>query len=107
MTMDIPDELFCGDSGEGAAYGLFAIMAGISEECWCAGWMSGNEYALWQVKPGQQYGQGEITERQALLLQLLSEECDGWWYWDGDGPRFIRKALWLELTPDPPPSVET
>ena len=47
---------------------LAALMAAISEDCWCAGWMGGNEYALWKAKPGTAYGQGEITERQSRLL---------------------------------------
>ena len=45
MGCDAPDVLF-GHTIDGARYGLFAIMAGISEDCRCAGWMSGNEFAL-------------------------------------------------------------
>jgi hypothetical protein len=87
---DYYDCLYCDLASEGAQLGLFALMAGISEECWCAGWMSGNEFALWKVKPDTQYGQGVITERQARLLELLSEECDGWWMWE-DGPKFVSR----------------
>lgn len=89
------DHLFTDTASEGAALGLLALITGISEEFWCAGWMDGIEYRLWQVKPGTGYGQGVISERQSELLRLLSEECDGWWRWDG-GPRFVRSAEWLK-----------
>lgn len=90
------NDISCDLPSEGAAVGLLALMTGISEDCWCAGWMSGLEFALWDVSPGKKYGQGEITERQALLLKLLSEESNGWWYWTDDGPRFISRSEWAQ-----------
>lgn len=89
------DDVRCGAADEGAALGLLGLMTGISEEFWCAGWMSGLEFSLWGVPAGMRYGQGNITERQSQLLKLLSDECDGWWWWN-DGAKFIRKADWLE-----------
>jgi hypothetical protein len=90
-----PNEVSCGDTAEGAALGLLGIMTGISEEFWCAGWMSGLEYDLWLAEAGKHYGQGQLTERQATLLKLLSEESGGWWRWDKDkGPKFIRLDAW-------------
>lgn len=86
----------CGSPDEGAQIGLAGLMSGISEDLWCAGWLMGNEYALWQAKPGQRYGMGEITERQATLLRLLSEEADGWFRWDDErGLVFVRMKAWL------------
>lgn len=84
----------CEDTSDGAAVGLLGLMKGISEEYWCAGWMSGLEFDLWQAPAWKRYGQGVITERQATLLRLLSEECDGWWYYDND-PQFIRRKDWI------------
>lgn len=98
-----PDDCLCGGPDEGAALGLLGLMTGISEENWCAGWMSGLEYSLWEVKPGTEYGQGAITERQATLLRLLSEECDGWWRWVNDKPQFIRRQDWVNLLPGDKP----
>jgi hypothetical protein len=90
----------CDTTDEAASVGLLALMTGMSEEFWCAGWMMGMEYSLWRVTVGQPFGQGIITERQATLLRLLSEECDGWWMWvDDDGPAFIRTEQWLILNP--------
>lgn len=97
MIENDPNDIQCGDAEEGAALGLLGMILGISEEFWCAGWMSGIEYDLWCVEAGKNYGQGVITERQAMLLRLLSEECSGWWYWhNNDGPKFIRLDKWRE-----------
>jgi hypothetical protein len=90
----------CDDRQEAAALGPLALMTGISEEFWCAGWMAGLEDALWRVQPGTKWGQGTISERQALLLRLLSEECDGWWRWeDNAGPVFVKLADWVASRP--------
>ena len=90
------NEIRCDTAGEGAAVGLLALMTGISEEYWCAGWMDGLEFALWCAPAGKQYGRGEITERQASLLRLLSAECDGWWCWKGVSPAFVSTKEWGE-----------
>ena len=91
-----PNDIQCDLAEEGAALGLLGLMKGISEEFWCAGWMSDLEFSLWQAKPGKHYGQGIITERQAELLRLLSEECGGWWFYGDAGPKFIRTEDWLK-----------
>lgn len=89
-------EIRCDLPDEGAQIGLIALMTGISEECWCAGWMSGLEYDLWQAKRGMSYGQGVITDRQSDLLRLLSEEAGGWWRWTEDGPQFVPLDEWRD-----------
>lgn len=95
MIENDPDTISCGLAEEGAALGLLGLMLGISEEFWCAGWMTGLEHDLWEAPAGKSYGMGTISERQATLLKLLSEECDGWWWWN-DGPKFIRLDTWRE-----------
>ena len=42
---------------------LYKKMSDISEDCWCAGWMMGNEYALWKILRGDRhdYGWGGIA----------------------------------------------
>ena len=84
------DRYVCGTAQSGAAQGLLALMCGISEDCYCAGWMMGLEDALWNVQPGTRYGQGTITERQTTLLRLLAEEAGGWWRWSDNGPVFVK-----------------
>ena len=88
-----PYDLLCIDTTQAARVGLLALMAGISEEFWNAGWMNGMEFSLWQVKAGTRFGQDNITERQATLLRLLAEEAGGWWVWDG-GPKFLTADEW-------------
>jgi hypothetical protein len=89
----------CDTTAEGAALGLLALMTGISEECWCAGWLQGLEFKLWNIQANSAYGRGTITERQAVLLRLLSQESEGWWHWkDGaENPQFVSLAEWLNI----------
>lgn len=102
-----PNDVFCDGADEGAALGLLGLMTGISEENWCAGWMSGLEFSLWEARAGERcYGMGVITERQSQLLKLLSEECGGWWRWDdAAGVTFIRMADWLKTLSTSPPQA--
>lgn len=94
-------EVRCDDASEGAALGLLGLMTGLSEEFWCAGWMTGMEYDLWHIEPHTRWGQGEISGRQAALLRLLHEEAGGWWAWVGvrpsAGPMFLSTEEWREL----------
>lgn len=86
--------MFCDLAEEGAQTGLLALMTGISEETWAAGWMHGIEYSLWRAAEHGHEGT-EATERQARLLKLLSEEANGWWYYhDMAGARFVRLDEW-------------
>ena len=89
--------MFCDHPSEGAATGLLALMTGISEDNWCASWMSGLELALWRARENGPLGDGQgwITQRQCDLLRLLSDEADGWWHFVDDlGPRFAPLDAW-------------
>lgn len=99
---DFANSIQCDDASEGAAYGLLALMTGISEECWCAGWMDGLEYRLWDIAISAttptRYGQGEISPRVTFLLKNLALEAGGWWiYDDTDGVKFLRTEDWISL----------
>ena len=88
------EHLFTDDPQEGASLGLLALMTGISEGYWCAGWMMGLERACWAAREAPErdhdYGMGSITQRQARLLRDLSDEAGGWWvYSDKRGPLFV------------------
>ena len=85
---------------EGAQWGLLCLMTGISEGYWCASWLTGLELALWDAAYGGERtdGMSMVTDRQAALLRLLSEEAGGWWVWDGEiGPRFLSLEEWRAL----------
>lgn len=88
---------------------LYELMSDISEECYCAGWMTGNEFFLWSVINGgnRKYGMGVVTDDQIQKLKSLSEELGGWIFWydsgsDSDkwGPKFITMEKWLEMVKD-------
>jgi hypothetical protein len=82
----------CESAAEGAALGLLGLMSGISEDYWCAGWVHGLEFDLWDAAMNAADHRFKVTARQANLLRLLSEECDGCWYWKedrDDNPQFV------------------
>lgn len=101
-TWTPPEAMYASDPREGAAYGLFALMTGLSEGLYCAGWLIGLERSLWaatmQDKPFP-FGQGEITYAQITLLRLLSEEAGGWRHWPegADGPVFVALEDWRRI----------
>ena len=73
---------------------LAHYMSGLSEEAYCAGWMSGLEYALWEVVLGRrrEYGGLPIEETQRNELRELSRRCGGWIVFDD-----AKGETWLPL----------
>lgn len=95
-----------------AAACLRYLMREISEDSWCAGWMSGLEYELWEavleakgrplveqqswggenaVRPVEEgeaghamalYGLSPIADHEAKELLRLHLAAGGWWVWD-------------------------
>lgn len=69
------------------ALALAEYMSSLSEEAWCAGWLSGLELRLWRlVLDGQlDYGWGRsFSAEHAQRLKDLSERCGGWIIFDDD-----------------------
>ena len=75
-------------------YELCQTIRDISEECWCAGWLTGCEYSIWELlqdfrqnKP-LHWGQEEDfwkSDYMIFLMQNLDKfqrQARGWWYWD-------------------------
>lgn len=74
-----------------SALALRDLMSEISEDYYCAGWLSGLENDLWRMLQdgSRRY---EITQ-----LRALHERCGGWWYYDDErGKMFIATADWLK-----------
>lgn len=69
-------------------------MSELSEEAYCAGWMDGLEYALWQVVIGdrREYGRLWISAERIAQLKRLSGECGGWIVFDEK-----REQTWVPL----------
>jgi len=89
---------------------LYETMSDISEDCYCAGWMCGNEVALWRaLQDGNlTYGMGEIDADELELCGALAKNLHGWIIWiDGEaepdlissewGPRFVDMEIWLHM----------
>jgi hypothetical protein len=77
---------------------LAELMSNISEECYCAGWMMGLEYALWDMVLGgsRRYGQSEASEAQVTEMRRLSERAGGWVRWQDDvGEVFVPLDEWV------------
>ena len=86
---------------------LYEAMSEISEDCWHAGWMTGNEHAIWDaIQNGDRtYGQTLMDESLLATCKALSVELGGWIEWRDDeqglpveqwGPYFVPMPEWLE-----------
>lgn len=81
---------------------LYEKMSAISEDCWCAGWLSGNEYTLWEILHGDrhEYGRAAVSYEDLEELWVLSQQANGW-IWTGHGrqytPQLVTFAQWRVL----------
>ena len=76
---------------------LRMVMSEISDERWCASWLAGLEYILWEVAVGKRNdvcGPDEIEQ-----LKYLSEKCGGWVVWNNQAidQKFVPIEEWLRL----------
>jgi hypothetical protein len=80
---------------------LAETMSGISEECWCAKWMRGNEFALWKAitTDNGKNGACDIPVCDLNRLRHLHKLAGGWWIWpEGeDKMRFVTTKEWLAI----------
>ncbi len=86
---------------------LFDLMSDISEEAYCAGWTSGNEFRLWAmlVEPddSRSYGRADVQMEQIAEMRRLSDRIGGWIEYvidesidrAGWGERFVPIEHWL------------
>ena len=81
-----------------AQWDLYDRMSEISEDCFCAGWIIGNEYDIWNAlqqgdpSPAQRH----MSPRLLRRCQVLSVAIGGWIYW-ADGPQFAPMPQWLAM----------
>lgn len=80
---------------------LYDLMSDVSEEHWCAGWMSGLEFDLWERAKGDgslPYGLGQIDPVLLQKLRELSEEIGGWIHMDEAGEVFfVPLEDWIDM----------
>ncbi len=62
---------------------LASYMSELSDEAYCASWIMGLEFALWEAVLGKltRYGNIDIKAEQVSRLKQLSEACGGWIRW--------------------------
>jgi hypothetical protein len=80
---------------------LATFMSDLSEKCWCAGWLIGNENALWSLMlaGGGRYGQDEVTPAEAASLKVMSDALGEWCVWSDDPQidyEFVPLAAWRD-----------
>lgn len=87
-------------------------MESLSEDCWCAAWMSGLEFQLWAIAKagGGRSGQGEVSPRRAAWLLGLAARAGGWWTfesfvdmaeWEGRAADYAQALPWVGGGPAP------
>jgi hypothetical protein len=80
---------------------LLRMMREISEDCWCAGWLTDLEFTLWSaVTTGKmESGWGVEEERDLLRMKYLHELTGGWWIWASgeQRERFVPMDEWLAI----------
>lgn len=84
---------------------LINLMKEISEDCWCAGWKRGLEYALWEIvqnPSNNEYGQGKVSLEDIQSLKEISSEIGGWFIQsDKPGaPLFVPMEEWVGIFRD-------
>ncbi len=82
-----------------AALELEQYMSELSEEAYCAGWMTGLEYALWNavINGPRDYGRLPITDAHISKLKELSNRCGGWIVFDDETEEtFIPLQEWQQ-----------
>ena len=73
------------------------VMSEISEEHWCASWLGGLEYILWDAVTGKR---NDICSSDEIeQLKYLTEKCGGWIVWDKQAinKKFVPIEEWLRL----------
>jgi hypothetical protein len=83
-----------------ARYQLRHDMSDISERCWCASWIMGNEFALWSIVQNGpcKWGQDEVDEGDIARLKEFSDISGGWFYWDDEeGEKFVPTDEWVKM----------
>jgi hypothetical protein len=67
-----------------AQHELAEYMSSLSEQAYCAGWIEGLEFSLWQAASATQptLSALRVTQEQASRLRELSSRCGGWIVFD-------------------------
>jgi len=99
VTNAVLDKALAKSLDRACALALRDLMSGISEDYYCAGWLTGLERTLWGMLQGdsRHFGMGEVTHEEIGRLRDLHEKCGGWWYFDDERGEemFLATAEWI------------
>jgi len=79
---------------------LANYMSDLSEEAYSAGWAEGLEFKLWEALEGKlkKYGRLEINREIQDNLKRLSDEANGWIYYnDKEEEKYVSFEEWKEI----------
>jgi len=81
---------------------LIDLMSDISEDAYCASWMSKCEYGIWEaIHTNGHYGMTVIARDEAMRLRVISRLIGGWvqWEWgNSDDPVFVPMDEWQRMS---------
>jgi len=93
------------DRMQTAQRALLVYMQHLSDENWCAGWLTDLEFTLWNwvarwrshSEPGSGFERANLADIE--VLSWLAEQAGGWWHWDeaSKEPKFVPLGEWLEI----------
>jgi sodium/hydrogen exchanger family protein len=80
---------------------LRRLMSDVSEDYYCAGWLTGLEFTLWKAATEGPipFGMSAIPALTCLQLARLAELCSGWWRWSDEAKEevFVPMGEWLAI----------
>lgn len=81
---------------------LHHLMSNISEDHWCAGWLIGLEYELWDIVVGlkaNNLGWDRVPDARINQLKIVANEADCWMAWNpiAIGVRPVNLFDWVIL----------
>ena len=84
---------------------LLVYMRHLSDENWCAGWLIGLEFMLWDWVLRLRSGADHTLEFERAsapdieVLSWLAEQAEGWWHWKTGSkePEFVPFNEWMEI----------
>jgi hypothetical protein len=83
-----------------AGASLLALMQTISEDHYCAGWLTNLEFRIWARVTGDdvsRFGLSALSEHTIQQLRDFSEHAGGWWIWRDQENVFIPLNEWCAL----------
>jgi hypothetical protein len=80
---------------------LGGYLSHLAEDHWCASWLRGLEYEVWEALQNPEYecGFSALSPEELATLRWLSESCGGWVQWSDErqAPVFVDLGAWRQM----------